>query len=174
MFLRSFLLGCVIAVGAATGAAAAGSPTLERVLATGTLRCGIVATPEDWNKIDLHGALGPLDIEICRAVSAAVLGERATVDLKPFPSELEAEQALSESKVDLIVGVSPEATAMWHWNISFGPPVFYDAQGILVRHDAPVSSIADLAGVRVCVIEGTDNEKILLARTVARGIAINP
>jgi general L-amino acid transport system substrate-binding protein len=62
---------------------------------------------------------------------------------------------------------------MWHWNIAFGPPVFYDGQGLLVRGDAAVKTLADLAGFRVCVVEGTDNEKVLLARTIAKGITIN-
>jgi general L-amino acid transport system substrate-binding protein len=95
------------------------------------------------------------------------------LDVKAFDSELQAEEALSKGGLDLAVGVSPDATSMWHWNIAFGPPIFYDGQGFLVRGDAPVNSVADLAGLKVCVVEGTDNEKILLARTIARGIAIN-
>jgi general L-amino acid transport system substrate-binding protein len=151
-----------------------GASTLDKVRAAGVLRCGVVATPEDWNKTDLHGALAALDLEICKAVAVAALGAQARVDVKPFTSELEAEQGLSKADVDLTVGVTPEATAMWHWGISFGPAIFYDGQGFLVRKDIPAASIADLSGVRVCVVEGTDNEKILLARTVARGIGIIP
>ncbi|HXY96644.1 MAG TPA: transporter substrate-binding domain-containing protein [Steroidobacteraceae bacterium] len=142
--------------------------------AASKLRCGVISTPEDWNKSDLHGPLTALDREICKAVAVAVNGPKSGLDIREYATELEAEEALSKSAVELVVGVTPEATAMWHWNISFGPPVFYDGQGFLVRGDAPVAALADLAGCKVCVIEGTDNEKILLARTVARGIAINP
>jgi len=152
---------------------ALGQTTVDRIRAAGQLSCGIVATPEDWNKTDLHGPLAALDSEICKAVAVAVLGPKAKLDVKAFDSELQAEEALSKASVDLTVGVSPDATTMWHWNIAFGPPIFYDGQGFLVRGDAPVNSVADLAGLKVCVVEGTDNEKILLARTIARGIAIN-
>jgi len=151
-----------------------GSATLDKVRASGALNCGVVATPEDWNKSDLHGPLVPLDTELCKAVAVAALGEKAKVQLKPYASELEAEQGLSKGEVDLIMGVTPNATAMWHWNIAFGPPYYYDGQGFLVRADAPVKSVSDLAGLKVCVVEGTDNEKVLLARTVARGIRILP
>jgi general L-amino acid transport system substrate-binding protein len=171
MLLRVLTSACLAALFAAPALC---MPTLDAVRAAGALRCGVVANPEDWNKSDLHGPLGPLDVEICRAVATAVLGSKATLALKPFASELEAEEGLSKGEVDLAVGVTPDATAIWHWKISFGPPVFYDGQGFLVRKDAPVSSVADLAGVKVCVVEGTDNEKILLARTIARGIAIVP
>lgn len=174
--LRSVGFACIALLPAAPVVASpvVASPTADGVRSAGALRCGVVATPEDWNKTDLHGPLAPLDTEICKAVSVAVLGAGARLEVKPYASEAEAEEGLSKTDVDLVVGVSPEATAMWHWRISFGPPVFYDGQGFLVRHDAPVTSIADLAGVRVCFVEGTDNEKVLLARTVARGIAINP
>ena len=154
---KTFLVGLGVVVCANT---AVGQPTLDRVRAAGQVSCGIVATPEDWNKTDLHGPLTALDAEICKAVAVAVLGPKAKLDVKGV--------------VDLVVGVSPDATSMWHWNIAFGPPVFYDGQGFLVRGDAPARSTADLAGLKVCVVEGTDNEKVLLARTVARGIAINP
>ncbi len=144
------------------------------MLAAGALRCGVVATPEDWNKSDLHGPLTPLSIEICKAVAVAVLGQNARVELKPYNSELETEQGLSKSEVDLAVGVTPEATAMWHWAISFGPPIFYDTQGFLLRHDDDAKSMKDLGGRRVCALEDTDTIKILQARTVAQGIALHP
>ncbi len=76
--------------------------------------------------------------------------------------------------MDLALGMTPDATAMWHWNIAFGPPVFYDGQSFLVRRDANARTIADLARLRVCFIEGTENDHILLARTVARGVKIIP
>lgn len=165
------LLSVCVALAAAFPAAAS---TLDDVRHAGALRCGVVATPEDYDKTDLHGALAPLSLEICKAVSVAALGSQARVAAKAFASELEAEESLAKSEVDLVVGVTPQATAMWHWHIAFGPPVFFDGQGFLVRKDYPVASLKELAGVRVCVVEGTDNEKILLARTVAQGIAINP
>ncbi|MGO9446445.1 MAG: hypothetical protein ACLPXB_16970 [Thiobacillaceae bacterium] len=171
MFSRLLLLACLTASWVVP---AWGSATLDKVRALGALKCGVVATPEDWNKTDLHGPLTAMDVEICKAVAVAVLGPKGRLDLRAFDSELQAEEALSKGVVDLAVGVSPDATSMWHWNIAFGPPFFYDGQGFLVRHDARVNSITDLAGLKVCVVEGTDNEKVLLARTIARGIAINP
>jgi general L-amino acid transport system substrate-binding protein len=171
MFVRLTSLACI--AGLCIGSAFA-SPTLDKVRAAHALNCGVVVAPEDWTKTDLHGPLAPLGTEICKAVAVAVLGAEAKVVLKPYQSELEAEAGLQKGETDLIVGVTPDATAMWHWNISFGPPVFYDGLGFLVRKDAKIGAMRDLAGFKVCFIEGTDNEKILLARTIARGIAIVP
>lgn len=153
---------------------AGAATTLEGVRAAGTLRCGVVATPEDWDKSDLHGALTPLGLEMCKAVAVAALGRQARVAVTPYQTELEAERGLAEGRVDLVAGVTPTETAMWRDHIAFSTPYFYDGQGFLVRGDAPVRSIGDLTGLGVCVIEGTDNEQMLLAHTVGRGIAINP
>ena len=164
----------LIALGILAAGAALAGGTVDRVRATGQVGCGVVANPEDWNKTDLHGQLAALDGEMCKAVAIAVLGAKARVGIRVYDSELEAEAALGKGAVDVLMGVSPEATSSWHWNISFGPPFFYDGQAVLVRGDAAAKGLAELAGLKVCVVEGTDNEKILLARTVARGIAINP
>jgi general L-amino acid transport system substrate-binding protein len=155
-------------------APASAGQTLDRVRQAGELSCGVVTEPDDYNKADLHGALAPLGAEICKAVAVAALGEHAKVALRPYPAELEAEAGLHNGEVELIVGVTPDATSVWRWQIWFGPAVFYDAQGFLVRPDAGAATLAQLAGKKVCFVEGTDNEKVLLARTVARGIAVIP
>lgn len=146
--------------------------TLADIRASGALRCGVVGSPEDWNKTDLHGPLVPLYTEICKAVSVAALGAKAKVDLKPYLSESDAAQGLAKRDVDVVVGVSPDATSMARFGIAFGPAVFYDGQGFLVRKDAHATSMASLAGRRVCAIEGTDNERVLTARAKALGIAL--
>jgi general L-amino acid transport system substrate-binding protein len=141
--------------------------TLEQVRAAGQLRCGVVMATEDWNKVDLHGDLSSLDVELCKAVGVAALGEHVKVDITPFNSEAEAEQGLSESRVDLVMGVTPTASAQWRWHLAFGPPVFYDGLALLVRPKLPASQFADLAGRKVCVIDGTDNDRALQARVAA-------
>jgi general L-amino acid transport system substrate-binding protein len=175
------IAGC-IAIGGlpkvtmATQSAAGVDSTLTKVQHAGRLRCGVVASPEDWNKTDLHGPLAPLALEICKAIAVAALGPAGktgvNVESPVFPGELDAEEALSKGAVDLLVGVTPDATAMWHWNIAFGPAIFYDGQGFLVRKDLSATSLKDLADRTVCVVEGTDNEKILAARSKPPGVAM--
>ena len=138
--------------------------TFESVKTMGELHCGVVVAREDWNKDDLHGDLSALDVEICKAVAAAALGARAKIMVTRFNTEAEAEQSVGASRVELVVGVTPTASAAWRWHISFGPPVFFDGLGILVRSNVPGTQLADLAGRKICVIDGTDNDHILEAR----------
>jgi general L-amino acid transport system substrate-binding protein len=171
-------LGCFSSWADAAGPANSAESTVTKIRHAGRLRCGVVATPEDWNKTDLHGPLAALDVEICRAIAVAVLGPGgktgAQVESPVFPDELTAEEALGKGGVDVLVGVTPDATSRWHWNIAFGPAIFYDGQGFLVRKDLAASSMKDLAHHTVCVVEGTDNEKELAARAKATGVALQP
>lgn len=163
----TFLLACFAAIPAAAS-------TFDQVRATGLLRCGVVVEQEDWTKTDLHGALGPFEVEICKAVAVAVLGDKAKVDVRAYQSGAEAEQALQRGDVPLVLGLTVNANAMWRWGIAFGPPVFLDGQTFLVRGDIPARNFADLAGLRVCFIEGTENDTILQARAHERGVKIIP
>jgi general L-amino acid transport system substrate-binding protein len=161
-WLAATLLGLVAHGFAQTPPAA--SPTLRQIQAAGEFHCGVVVAREDWNKDDLHGDLNSLDVEICKAVGIAALGAQAKIDITNFNSEFDAEQGLSHSRVDLVVGVSPSVSAAAHWQIGFGPPVFYDGLAVLVRPDVTATSLGNLAGRKICVIDGTDNDHILEAR----------
>jgi general L-amino acid transport system substrate-binding protein len=149
-----------------------GETTLESVRAHGALRCGVATNPEDWNKTDLHGDLSPLYLEICKAISVSALGEQARVEAKIYASEAEALEGVSRSDVDVIVGVTPSASAMWQWHVAFGPAIFYDGQAVMVRADSKAASFNDLSGQSICVIEGTDNEKQLQARAHIQGVTL--
>jgi len=164
--LAAALLGLAAYAGAETLPVAAGA-TLRQIQAAGDLHCGVVVAREDWNKVDLHGDLSSLNSEICKAVGIAALGTHAKIEITAFNSELEAEQGLSRSRVDLVVGVTPSASASAHWQIAFGPPVFYDGLTALVQPGLASMSLKDLAGQKICVIDGTENDRVLEARADA-------
>jgi general L-amino acid transport system substrate-binding protein len=158
------LVALAVQASAAPQSCTAAVSTFEHVRTTGELHCGVVVAREDWNKADLHGDLSALDAEICKAVGIAALGARAKIEVRSFNTEADAEQGVGESRVDLVVGVTPSASAAWRWHVAFGPPVFYDGLGVLVRSNVPGTHLADLAGRKICVIDGTDNDHILEAR----------
>ena len=165
-------LGQIRATGTPDQIRAAG--TLGQIRAAGRLACGAIAEPEDWTKDDLHGNIARFDIEICKAISVAALGEQAKLAMHLYATALEAGAGLKRGEVNVVVGMTPNATATWRDGILFGPPVFYDGLSVLVRGDSTIHRVADLAGAKVCYIEGTDNEDILLAHTVDVGIKLLP
>ncbi len=174
--LAGILLLCATVIGLPRPALAASAPasTLAQVRAAGRLSCGAVAEPEDWDKSDLHGNIAAFAIEICKAISVAALGDKAKLAMHLYATALEAGAGLRKGEVNVVVGITPSATAIWRDGITFGPPVFYDGLSVLVRGDSTIHSVADLAGAKVCYIQETDNEDVLLAHTTAVGIRILP
>lgn len=169
---RSVLLA-MAALGMTVPKAEAGA-TLDRVRGAATLGCGVIDETPEYNKDDLHGGLDALGLEICKAVAVAALGEAAQMKPVTFPAEREGLLALQKGDIDLLVGVTPSATGVWLYGVQFGPPVFYDAQGIMVHRQAGIHALADLAGRQVCFIDGTDTQTALDAALRGRGIAYSP
>jgi general L-amino acid transport system substrate-binding protein len=148
--------------------------TLDRVRAEGSFACGLVTEIPEYNKLDLHGGLDALGLEICKAIAVAALGDAAHMQSKSYPVENEALVGLQKGETDVLIGATPSATGVWAYGVQFGPPVFYDAQGIMVNRAAGIAKLADLAGRHVCFIDGTDTEVMLNVAMRARGIAYNP
>ncbi len=116
-----------------------------------TLRCGVIAPQDDWNKADQHGDLSILETEICRAVGVNFAGGAAVAR---FGEEQAGLAALRGRTVDLVVGVTPTPAAQADNGVRFGAVVFYDAITVMVR-------AGGTGGRFVCAAEGSDAEALL-------------
>jgi general L-amino acid transport system substrate-binding protein len=145
---------------------------LDRVKAAGHVNCGVVIDQDDWSKEDTHGNLAFLGADLCRAVTAAVLGADAKVIVSPYQDEPGALEALKAGKIDMLGAATPSLQTRAHYPVAFGPTVLYDGQGFLVPTSGPVKHIGDLAGKLVCFIGGTENEAMIQPAMDARGIKI--
>ena len=134
------------------------------------LRCGVIAEPLDWNKQDLHGNLAPLDTEMCRAVATALFGNPDRLDIQTYNTERDGLAALHDGKSDIVAGVTPAAGAAAKSGIHFSSPIFQDGQGFMVLRAESIHGIADITGHKLCYIEDTDNDPIVLAFLAARGV----
>src|SRR5271169_5243749 len=144
--------------------------TLVAVRASQHLDRGTVEGVEDWNGEDIHGNLSDLGGEICRAVAVAILGNADSVAIHSFPAEPEALAALKAGSIQLAIGISPSTTVATQFGVSFGPPVFYDSQRIMVSKE---SGIIDLSGLRdrlICALDMTPPERTLRDELTARNI----
>ena len=173
---RVALLAAALAVAvpaalAMTAPAALAGGTLDRLRGVGALACGVVDELPEYNKDDLHGGLDALGLEICKAIAVAALGDAARMAPTHFPAEHEGLLALQAGAVDVLLGATPTASGVWAYGVQFGPPVFYDGQGVMVDRGAGIRTLAGLAGRRVCFIDGTEAQSVLDAALHARGIA---
>ncbi|MBD8889943.1 amino acid ABC transporter substrate-binding protein [Roseibium litorale] len=151
-----------LALGAAMGivasAAAAQAGTLDDVKAKGFIQCGVSQGLPGFSNPDAQGNWTGLDVDLCRAVSAAVFGTPDNVKYSPLSAK-ERFTALQSGEVDVL---SRNTT----WTLSrdtslglnFAGVNYYDGQGFMVRKDLGVSSALELSGASVCTQTGTTTE----------------
>ncbi len=135
---------------------AAQSPsTLARVRARGALLCGIDRSEAEYSSTDEHGARIDFDRDLCKAVAVAVLGAKARIVFTFYADDQTSITALSSGKADLIasLSISPENT-----NISFSPPVLYDATGLMVARASGITTPLQLSGKKICFLSETNTE----------------
>ncbi len=152
------MAGCVsvCALGAVTAAASAG--TLDTVKGKGMLTCGVSTGVAGYSLPDDKGQWTGLDVDVCRAVATAVFGDATKVKFVALDAKNRF-TALQSGEIDML---SRETT----WTSSrestlgfvFGPVVFYDGQGFMVKKKLNVSSAKDLNGASICVQQGTTTE----------------
>jgi general L-amino acid transport system substrate-binding protein len=147
---------------------------LDAARASEKVSCGVTVEATDWNKEDLHGSLAALGGEVCKAIAVALFGDATKAHIQPYPVEQEGLEALKKGSADVIVGVTPSASSLALYGVAFGPPILFDAQGFMVHKASGIGSLADLAGRKICFIDGTENGPILFAAMKARGIGFIP
>lgn len=147
---------------------------LQRVRSRGYLICGVNSGLPGFGSIDSDGNFVGFDVDICRAMAAAVFGDSEQVDYVAVPAA-QRQAMIQAGTVDLISRNTTYTLARdRNWGASFGPIVFYDGQGFIVKADAGITSIADLDGETICIVAGTTTEQNLAAIFAARGLEFVP
>jgi len=144
-------------VASAPGVAPVDGPTLKAVRARGRLRCGVADDLRGFASRDVLGQWRGFDVDVCRAVAAAVFGDSRKVQLVPLTAK-QRFTALQNDQVDLIARGGLSFGRDTGLGLDFVGVSFFDGQGFLVRKALEGKSAADLVGQRICVQAGTSNE----------------
>lgn len=155
-------------------AAAPASPTLARVKARGILRCGVNPGLPGFAQRDERGAWHGFDVDFCRALAAAVLGDARKVAFVPLGNDRRI-KALQAGEVDLLA-----RNTTWTFGRDVGEGVdfagvsYYDGQGFLAPRSLKLQSAAELSGALICVQSGTTSEANLRDWFASRAISWTP
>lgn len=134
--------------------------TLQAVLARGKVVCGVHTELLGFGYLDANGRNIGFDIDFCRAVAAAVLGDPEAIEAVPITAA-DRGPVLQTGEVDLVVRnmtLTSKREAEWG---NFTWITFYDGQGFLVGADSGITNLEDMDGATVCVTTGTTTEKNL-------------
>ena len=154
--------------------ARAQSQTLDAVRARGAVRCGTSAGFPGFSMPDSQGAYRGLDVDVCRAVAAATLGDAAKVQYVALTA-VQRFTALQSGEVDVLA-----RNATWTYTRStqlglvFTAVDYYDGQAFLVSDASPAMHVSDLKGASICVQAGTDTMAGLQDYFSRNGLAFQP
>ena len=151
------------------------SKTLKNTQSKGFVRCGVSQGLPGFSNADAAGNWTGVDVDVCRAVAAAVLGDASKVKYTPLSAK-ERFTALTSGEIDIL---SRNTT----WTLSRDADIgltfvgvnFYDGQGFMVRKDSGINSVDDFAnGISACTNIGTTTELNMRDFFNSRGISYEP
>src|SRR6266849_2857825 len=147
----------VVAALVVAGTAQAG-PTMDTVKKNGVVTCGVTTGLAGFSLADAQGKYTGLDVDFCRQLAAAVLGDATKVKFVPLSAQ-QRFTAIQSGEVDLLA-----RNTTWtlqrdtQLGLNFAPTTFYDGQGFMVFKKLGVKSAKELNGATVCVQPGTTTE----------------
>lgn len=173
MSLRfSTMTAALMALGLIGGVAQAG-PTLDAVKARGQLVCGVNTGLAGFSNPDSQGKWTGLDVDVCRAIAAAVLGDANKVRYTPLSAQQRL-TALQAGEIDVLSRNTTWSLTRDAQGLDFAPVTYYDGQGFMVNKSLGVTSAKQLDGATVCVQPGTTTELNLADYFRANGMSFKP
>src|SRR3979411_2922919 len=159
--MKRVSLALIVALAAGLSMQAATAQTLKTVKDRGMLSCGVSQGLPGFSAPDDKGNWAGLDVDICRAIAAAIFNDAAKVKFVPL-SDKDRFTALQSGEIDVL---SRNTT----WTLSrdtslganFTGVTYYDGQGFLVKKSLKVNSALELNSASVCVQTGTTTEQNL-------------
>ncbi|MBP0482938.1 amino acid ABC transporter substrate-binding protein [Sagittula salina] len=147
-----------IAAAAVLAASAASAGTLDDVKASGKLKCGVSQGLPGFSTPDDAGKWTGLDVDYCRAVAAAVLGDPEAIEFVSLSAK-DRFTALSSGEIDVLSrNTTWTITRDTDLGITFTGVSYYDGQGMMVPKSLGVTSAAELDGATICTNTGTTTE----------------
>ncbi len=163
-----------IALSGATSASADDGPTVKAIKDRGEVLCGVHQGRYGFAIADSQGKWKGLDVDYCKAVAAAVLGDSGKVRYLPM-GRVQRFPALQSGEIDMLSRTTTiTLTRDSALGLNFGPPTFYTGTGFMVRKAIGVTKVEDLGGAAVCVFPGSTTEKNIAALFASKGLDYTP
>ena len=152
------VLSIVALTAAVFAVQSASAQTLKQVKDRGILNCGSNTGLAGFGLPDAQGKWTGLDVDTCRAVAAAVLGDANKVKFVPLSAK-DRFTALQSGEVDMLArNTTWTSSRDTQLGLNFAGVNYYDGQGFMVRKALKVNSALELNEASVCVQQGTTTE----------------
>ena len=156
--MKKIIVSAAMGAAALFAASAASAGTLDTVKSKGQLTCGSNTGLAGFGAPDDKGVWKGLDVDVCRAIAAAIFNDPTKVKFVPLSSK-DRFTALQSGEVDVLVRNSTWTMSRdTSLGLNFTGVNYYDGQGFMVRKKLGVSSALELNGASVCTQQGTTTE----------------
>jgi len=170
--LATIVVACLLVAGAPARALA--QSTLDAVKAKGYVQCGVNTGLAGFSQPDSKGVWKGIDVDLCRAVAAAVFGDATKVRYTPLTAQ-QRFTALQSGEIDILSrNTTWTASRDTSLGLNFVGTIYYDGQGFMVPRKLGVKSAKELNGATVCVQPGTTTELNLADYFRANGMTFKP
>ena len=136
--------------------------TIQTIEDRGELKCGVKQTQPGFGFKQPDGSVGGFDVDFCRAIAAAVLGDASKVDFVDASNAATRFELLASGEIDVLIRtttITAERDASRA--VDFAQTTFFTGQGFVVHADSDIQSTADMGGATICVQSGTTTEQNL-------------
>lgn len=148
--------------------------TLEAVQERGELVCGVNNQLPGFGNVNDEGEYTGFDVDMCRAVAAAVFGDPDAVQYQ-YVTAANRQSVIQAGEIDMMSrNTTWTLTRDREWGVTYGPTTYYDGQGFMIKQELGISELSELDGASICVISGTTTELNLADVFRARGIEFEP
>jgi general L-amino acid transport system substrate-binding protein len=163
---RTFNSGLLIGVAIAVAVAAAAvtyerydTKTLKRTVRRGDVLCGVSTGIPGFSIHDEKGNWTGFDVDVCRAIAAAIFDDPSKVKFVPLDASNERFSELSKRKFDVLSRNSTWSMSReTDYELNFAAVSYYDGQGFMLRKSRNIESALELDGSKVCVQDGTTSK----------------
>lgn len=156
---RSTILAALLIAAPMMAPATASAQTLKTVMARGVLSCGVSQGLPGFSAPDDKGNWTGFDVDLCRAIAAAVFDDPSKVKFAPLSAK-DRFTALQSGEIDVL-----SRNSTWtllrdtSLGLNYAGVNYYDGQGFMVRRALKIDSALELSGASICVQTGTTNEQ---------------
>lgn len=146
-------------------------PTLSAILSRGELNCGLNQDLQGFGYLDPNtGEVRGFDVDFCRALAAAVLGDASAMNPVLYTTE-GGLTALQAGDIDVLYhNVTWTLTQDAVENVVFGPPNFFNGQSLMTRRDSTFLTWETLDGATICLVNGSTAQQEIDYALTHRGL----
>ncbi len=176
LILALFALGLAVACeDDEGGSGVTAGDTVATVQDRGELLCGVKQTQPLFGFKEADGSVTGFDIEFCKAIAAATLGDANAVEYVDASDASTRFELLNDQEIDVLIRTTTiTASRDRELGVDFAQTTFYTGQGFAVRTDSGLDTTSDMAEATICVQTGTTTEQNVADHFTDIGLTYSP